>query len=142
MPAYYRKLKSWKYELVRDFIVHTSITGYCNHTISTRFIDLLPNGSLRIRAGYAWDGPSGPTFDTPSFMRGSLIHDALYQLIRLGLLPKSARRMADTLLREVCLIDGMSRFRAWYVYQGVHLFAAHACEPKPSYDDNTIYQTR
>ena len=139
MPAYYRKLKSWKYELTQDYSFETGISGY---TISTGLLSLSQSGLLIIKSTYAWDGPSGPTFDTPSFMRGSLIHDALYQLIRLKLLPKSARRMADTLLREVCLIDGMSRFRAWYVYQGVHLFAASACDPRPSYDTDTIYQTK
>jgi hypothetical protein len=63
----------------------------------------------RISKGYAWDGPSGPTIDTGNFMRGSLIHDALYQLMRTGNLPTSFRERADLLLRKTCIDDGMRR---------------------------------
>lgn len=74
---------------------------------------------LLIRAGYAWDGPSGPTFDTPNFMRGSLVHDAIYQLIREGRLMPTERKYADQVLRAMCREDGMNALRAWWVYEGV-----------------------
>lgn len=81
---------------------------------------------LDIKKGYAWDGPSGPAIDTSNFMRGSLVHDALYQLIRQGHLPPHYRRVADKELKRLCLEDGMSRIRAWWVYETVRLFAGPA----------------
>lgn len=89
--------------------------------VNTKYIELR-NGILLIKQGYAWDGPSGPTWDTPNFMRGSLIHDALYQLMRDGHISRKHRKYADRILREVCLEDGMSRFRARYVYYAVRAF--------------------
>ncbi len=78
---------------------------------------------LKVYKRYAWDGPSGPTFDTKTFMRGSLFHDALCQLIGEGLLDKKYRKYADQLLRKICLEDGMSKFRAWYVYMAVRTYS-------------------
>jgi len=74
---------------------------------------------LTIKAGYAWDGPSGLTWDTKSFMRGSLVHDAMYQLMRMDVMPVEYRLSADELLREICLEDGMWSFRANYVFRAV-----------------------
>ena len=45
-------------------------------------------------------GASGPTLDTDDTMElDSLVHDALYQLMREGCLPQSARKAADKLMR-------------------------------------------
>lgn len=115
------KYKSgFKYQLAEDYSVATGINGY---TIDTRFIKLGPDGTIVIKSGYAWDGPSGPTLDTKNFMRGSLIHDALYQLMRGELLPRdNCRKMADKLLKKMCREDGMSSIRAWFVYKAVASF--------------------
>ena len=86
-------------------------------------------GNLSIRKGYSWDGPSGPTIDTRNFMRGSLIHDALYQLMREKVLPQDVRDEADQILREICIQDGMSKLRAWWVYQAVKIGGAGAAKP-------------
>jgi len=95
--------------------------------IKTEFIELDTEGWLRIKAGFLWDGPSGPTFDTESFMRGSCYHDALYYLMLIGMLKDKNRKKADKLLRKHCREDGMSRFRAWYVYRAVRAFGgSHA----------------
>ena len=98
--------------------------------IVTEYIDLSTDGLLTIKKGYAWDGPSGPTRDTKSFMRGSLVHDALYQLMRNGLLPSSCREDADQELHRICREDGMNRFRAWYILLGVRKGAGFAATPK------------
>ena len=91
--------------------------------ILTDYMDVLPTGRLIIKRGYAWDGPSGPTIDTKTFMRGSLVHDALYQMIRRKFLPMDpCRNQADRELQRICIQDGMNRFRAWYVYQAVDKF--------------------
>jgi hypothetical protein len=88
----------------------------------------MSNGKLSIRAGYAWDGPSGPSIDTKNFMRGSLVHDALYQLMREGALPQTCRKFADQLLYKHCREDGMFWLRAKWVYWAVKLFAAKAAK--------------
>jgi hypothetical protein len=92
------------------------------------FIDL-KGGRLTIKKGYAFDGPSGPTFDTKSFMRGSLVHDALYQLIREGKIDQSCRADADKLLRKICREDGMSWLRSRWVYHSVRMFGGAAARP-------------
>ena len=84
---------------------------------------------LTIRAGYAWDGPSGPTYDSKDSMRGSLVHDALYQLIRLGHLGPEHRQPADQLLYDICREDGMGYFRANAWYWAVRMFGRPASEP-------------
>jgi len=88
----------------------------------------ITGGKLSIRAGYAWDGPSGPSIDTKTFMRGSLVHDALYQLMREGALPQTCRKFADRMLYKHCREDGMNWVRAKLVYAAVKLFAAKAAK--------------
>ena len=83
--ACYRKLNRYKYQLVDPYTLNVGLSGYS--VTDQQFIQLTSSGLLTIQPGYAWDGPSGPTWDTPDFMRGSLVHDALYQLIRLQKLP-------------------------------------------------------
>ncbi len=99
---------------------------------------IFSNGKLTIMQGYAWDGPSGPAIDTTNFMRGSLVHDALYQLLENRLITavdhEEFRKLADTVLYIICLQDGMSRIRANWVYYGVRTggwFAAR--EKKATY---------
>lgn len=116
------------YQLAADYHGETGIIPPA--AIDTTFIALDGAGNITIRAGYAWDGPSGPTIDTKNFMRGSLVHDALYQLMREGHLDHDAcRDPADRLLQALCREDGMSAFRAWYVYQGVSRFGKPHADP-------------
>lgn len=130
MKACYRELKKYKYQLMEDYGLPIDIKP--ENDLNYKFFSLSSTGLLTIRKGYAWDGPSGPSIDTPDFMRGSLIHDALYQLMRLGALDyRLHRKRADEILRETCKEDGMSSFRAWYVYQGVHLFGESNARPRP-----------
>ena len=118
----------YKYQLKSEY--HVDIPIKPPKDIGTEYILLTLDGNLTIKRGYAWDGPSGPTFDTRTFMRGSLVHDAMYQLMREGHLDnKTYRGQADKLLRTMCRQDGMNPLRAWWVYQGVKLFANFAADP-------------
>lgn len=120
----------YKYQLSADYTQKTAIKpSFC---AMCRYVSLDIEGTLTINAGYAWDGPSGPSFDTKSFMRGSLVHDALYQLMAEGGLSKKYRDEADSLLRQICLEDGMSRFRAWYVYRAVRFFGRYYAVKRPT----------
>lgn len=117
--------RGYKYQLREDMSVYTGLKGL--HAV-TEWLQLERDGRLNIRRGYAWDGPSGPTIDTKTFMRGSLVHDALYQLMRLELIGTVCRDHADRILRQICLEDGMSDARAWWVYQGVKWFGGPSAQ--------------
>ena len=126
MPIKYKS--GYKYQTTEEVRVFVGIN--VKEEINTKFLTLIPEGWLVIRAGYAWDGPSGPTIDTKSFMRGSLVHDALYQLLRQGYLSEHLRDLADVLLQQICLEDGMWRWRAWYVYKSLKWFGHAAADPE------------
>ncbi len=118
----------YKYQITQSY--STTIPIRYHEAITTDYIDLSTDGLLTIKKGYAWDGPSGPTFDTPNFMRGSLVHDALYQLMREEALPNSTYKDdADRVLRLMCEEDGMNPIRAWWVYLGVKFFGKPATDP-------------
>jgi hypothetical protein len=89
-------------------------------------------GTLHIAPGYAWDGPSGPTRDTPASIWASLCHDALYQAMRQGLVPKSYRWEADRLFYEHLVKAGMWRWRAKLWYWAVRRFGAKSAQPRSS----------
>lgn len=124
MRIYYRKLDGYKYETEVDHVFETGLRP--GHDVGNEFIGLSIDGKLSIKAHYCWDGTSGPTIDGPSNMRGSLAHDALYQLMRLGLLPQSFREGADKFFIKVCGEDGMSSVRQSIDYYGLRLFGAKA----------------
>lgn len=105
----------------------------CDHQVMTEIVGapavcllagirLYSDGWLVIQTGYVWDGPSGPSFHTANFMRGSLYHDALYDLMKQGLLSKEWRKAADDLLVSVCAEDGMVAPRRAWVYAAVRNF--------------------
>jgi len=117
----------YKYQLVQIYATIIAIRPPAR--IESTYIVLDTDGTLSIRPGYAWDGPSGPTIDTKNFMRGSLVHDALYQLMRMELLPQSCRLLADEELHRACRDDGMSWIRAWYVKRALLRAGAPAASP-------------
>jgi hypothetical protein len=122
----------YKYQLAEDYHLKVSITPDNDVPADERikaFLELKKEGTLIIRAGYAWDGPSGPTRDTPSFMRGSLVHDALYQLMREKAIDKKWRNEADKELKRICREDGMSLIYSNWVYWAVKKFGGMAADP-------------
>ncbi len=127
--ACYRVLRPYKYQLRDDYSVPIDLAP--SEPVVHPFVRLERDGLLTLRAGYAWDGPSGPALDTRNFMRASLVHDALYQLMRLGLLDHGVHRAhADAILRALCLEDGMSAWRAGLAYHAVRLFGARHATPR------------
>jgi len=125
---YYRELKNYKYQLMQDFEIQIDIQPQTD--LVYPYFALHTNGLLFIKKAYAWDGPSGPSRDTPDFMRASLVHDALYQLMQQKALDyKVHRKRADEILRELCRQDGMSAFRAGYVYWVVRWFGEGYARP-------------
>lgn len=123
----YKRRRKYKYNLHGDYEYKAEIK--VDEPSDLGFIKIEADGHLSIRSRYAWDGPSGPTIDTKNFMRGSLVHDALYQSIREKKINQDQRKRSDEILREICLEDGMSKIRAWWVFWGVYLFGNAAAEP-------------
>jgi hypothetical protein len=122
----------YKYQLFSDYRIELP-EPFCAHTFSARFF-ALEGGVLTIRTGYAWNGASGPTWDDKSNMRGSLVHDALYQAIIEGHLPRTLRAEADALLHAMCVEDGMNSIRA-----GVWLWAVRRHGLTPSIRNKDIF---
>jgi len=113
----------YKYEMIIEREVQTSWLG---SNIKTEFFELNELGVLKMKAGYRWDGPSGPTIDTPSFMRSSATHDCFFQMLRMGLVCDSQRerffKTANKDLKLISIEDGMLVTRASIVKFGVRTF--------------------
>jgi len=113
--------KGYKYQLAEDMTFFLKF--YSNVDIKLDFIEFYTTGKFIIKKGYAWDGPSGPTWDDETNMQGSCLHDAGYQLMRAGFLDELIYRdLFDKLFEQICIEDGMSHFRASYYFEGIHLF--------------------
>ena len=117
----------YKYKLTETYSVKIGITP--SQDILTDYISLTTDGLLTVFVNYAWDGPSGLTFDTKNFMRGSLVHDALYQLIRLGYLDIGIKDLADKELVKICREDGMNKIYSYIVYKFVERFGNFSLDP-------------
>ena len=113
--------------------------GIVNYSIDTEYIKLEGTGKLTIAERYAYDGASGPTWHDKTNMKSSLIHDALYGLMREGHLDKSYRKYADELFRQMCLEDGMGKFRAWYYYNAVRIFGGRTLNSR-NYPESEIIE--
>lgn len=118
----------YKYQIKKDY--RTRVHIYPKENIIADFVELYTDGRFLIKKGFACDGPSGPTVDTPTFMRGAIVHDALYWLIRHGYLSQDLRKVADLILYKICLEDGMWETRVDYVYHAVEMFGESAADPK------------
>ena len=132
-----------RHQLVGDISVLTHIRPVKD--IVTEYIELRTDGYLLIRHGYTWDGPSGPcrliADRLPVWLRhkylktilpGSLVHDALYELIRQRHLAESFRKLADLEFKRINLECGMSKVRAWWTYEAVRKAGSSAADPKNS----------
>ena len=127
--GYIRYRSEYKYQLASEYRIKISI--FPAEDIVTEFIDLDTGGELTVKNAYAWDGPSGPVIDTPENMRASLVHDALYQLMRnKELNARTHRKTADGLFRDICNEDGVSSFRANVYYRALRKFGKPAADPE------------
>lgn len=105
-----RYQEGFKYQIVQD--AAWKVAGLTiKQPIDTKFVSLSTDGVLLLKAGFAWNGVSGPTIERKTNHRGGAFHDGFYRLIRFGCLPElpreTAREIADNMLREIWLADGM-----------------------------------
>lgn len=120
-----------KYKLAKTFWIHLP-NGNSSQKVREAEIVLSPGKSLSLLAswfgykltipeGWEWDGPSGPTLDTPNNLLPSLVHDALYTLGNQGLLDESCRSYADDVFYQLLRQEGVGWFRAQYYWLGVRV---------------------
>lgn len=124
-PPHWSELdqRFYRYRLYGGWVERTNVRGHlAQYPAREHWVCLMPNGDLWIRDRYLWDGPSGLAIDTANFMRASLVHDCLYQLIEKGELPSRVRSKADSEMRRICKEDGMGFFRRWYAWAAVRFF--------------------
>jgi hypothetical protein len=127
--GYIRYRSDYKYQLAEGYVISISIKPKSD--IKTEFIALDTDGNLTVKKGYAWDGPSGPVKDTKENMRASLVHDALYQLMRnKELNSRTHRKAADQEFKDICKADGVSNFKASAYYKALRKFAKTASSPE------------
>ncbi len=124
--------KVYKYRVIQSFTTKVRIKGY---EVDHKFFRLFPCGALTINKGYCSDGASGPTMDDDTNMQAGYMHDACYQLLRLGKLAikekdfNRNRKLADLSFRDQLKADGMGRFRRNYYYWGVRAFGKKYATP-------------
>ena len=117
----YKKRRKYKYILTVEHKYKTMIK--LDKPIDTEYLIMNVEGDLKIKVGYSWDGASLAP-DTKKIMTGSLVHDALYQLMREGHIDRKERDNADLILRDICITDGMIKPFANIVYSAVKTFGA------------------
>lgn len=113
--------KNYKYRLSIEFIRYFSLLHPAKNNVEAKYFRLYM-GWLILHPGYCWDGATGAV-DTDNFMRASAVHDAGCQMTDNGLIPYKYRKLFDQELRKMCLEDGMTRTRAWWVYRAVRKYS-------------------
>jgi hypothetical protein len=126
---YTKTNERYRYKLAEDEEVELTF-NFCQ--FEHCFFAITGN-KLLIKKGYKWDGASGPAIDTDSNRLATLVHDALYQLIREQILPYSYRLQADLELYKLMLQYGTKHatskigliwtyVRAYYFFLAVRIF--------------------
>jgi len=145
----YSRTKHYKYKLEETEMRQTGIMGY---EIDNRYMKMLPNGQLFVQTGYAWDGSSIPhkrkiralsylnplvwvrikdAYDADKYCKtASLIHDALCQAMREGLIRKTEKPWADGLYSQMCVEGGMSQKQANRRYKALRKFGDAGIQPE------------
>lgn len=122
----YRELDDYKYQATEDLEIQTEIKGV---SAVTEYIHLSPNGLLRTKAYYAWNGSNWSS--DKHAMIASLVHDALCQLMRLDLLSRTVfRKPADALYRDICIAEGIKKWKANFRYRMLQWFGKSATYPE------------
>jgi hypothetical protein len=117
--------KGYEYQLEASINFRTQVKGIC---CRSQYISLTKEGILHIKEGYAWDGASGPTFNTDNTMTPSLYHDAMYQLMRMDMIPDTNRELVDKEFVEMLKSRGMSWIRRSYWLKGVRWFGSEGAQ--------------
>jgi hypothetical protein len=142
----YRKTKGYKYLVAAAY--RCAVPELTGITIHNRWFSV-ESGEMTVQPGYAWDGASGPTIDTPATMKASLVHDVGYQCVRAGLLPAEYRGTFDSILFRMmrpapsAAIGKLARVwaetRALYYFVAVRAAGWGAVKPQDVEPQDQIY---
>jgi hypothetical protein len=134
----YRPVRNYNYQLREDFTYDLG-RPFDPAPIGNEFIEISAKGLLTIRKYYAWDGVSGPVIDTQANLKASLVHDALYQLMREGKLDHTAyREWSDRLFMDMCRRGGVNDRIAALYFNALRLFGAKNAKPRENATPPTI----
>ena len=131
LPKYGNRIKyrdGYKHQLAETFKILLPVNPVVQY--SGEWFDIDIKGLLTIKKNYCWDGASGPTWDTDNCKKPSLVHDALYQLMRHEVLSRGYRKHADKLFYDMLRDNGMWLVRARLWYRSVRMAAMSAADPK------------
>lgn len=131
-PILFNTNKKYRHQLDEEFELDLC-QKFSNGSHFNGFVTLTEEGILTLSKGYAWDGVSFPKLDIDSCknLRASVVHDALYQLIRNDdeFRTKENKKIADKILRELLILDGFSKIAAWSLWIAVSAFGKPGTEP-------------
>jgi hypothetical protein len=119
----------YAFVLEKEYSLTVQVPLLPTRKVGTRFVSMDKTGLLVVAEGYAWDGASGPMRQSPDIIRPSLVHDALYQLMREDLIDRANRAAADKLLRDMCVEDGSPSWYADAIHLAVQAFGARFVQP-------------
>ena len=149
LDLHYENFKHKKYKYKTTVII-LAYTGIIGREIKTKYFHLFKDGTVKVFAGYAWDGCSFVP-DLKTSMLASLLHDIGYQCLREELLLDwkkydgdlekyqtdfdSYRLRIDRLFEWTMEQDG-----AWWItrkvyYNGVRVFGAKHAKPERLKDE-------
>lgn len=118
----------YKYQLTDVISFQTSFRP--DKPLVSDYLRLGKTGILTILPGYAWDGCSGPVRDTEKNQHAGLLHDALYNLMRLGLLDHKLWAMADVEFAKQLKLYGVWRVQIWVMMKGLALVKGKHARPQ------------
>jgi len=128
----YTRHPEWFYRLYEDTAFKTPYR--LSAEIDTPYSTLKTDGTLIVKAGYSWNGPSGipKKFHTGGMIYGALAHDALYGLMCDGLLSRSkeSRKAADGVLKSVMQDSGSWLLTSWVFYTAVQVKGRDFANPR------------
>ena len=155
----YSHTKHYKYKLEENEVRQTSISGL---SFDTRYYSMLDDGTFLVKYSYAWNGSSIPhkgkirvisflnpfvwvrikdAYDADRYCKiASLIHDALCQAIREGLIASRFKVNADLLYTEMCIDGGMGIKQAERRFKALRKFGDSGIRPEKN-PRNRIYDT-
>lgn len=130
-----KKLGPHCYQVEEAWWCLTGIKGAAARLVVGHILvaELRDNGFLIVHPGFVFDGPSGPTVDTPASLVFAIPHDALYRMARERKLDPSLRHAVDDLADRCGRQAGMYEWRLPLWHQALRKAAGGAWsgEPEP-----------
>lgn len=119
MQVFYKE-QQHHFRLLNDVDVATSIS--LAHEFKTPYLAMSEAGHLKIKAGYRWSLPWYVYSHSPEWVKAVLVHDALYELIRLGVVTVQHKKQIDQLFVYLCKAAGVKRMGIFWVYFLLYCF--------------------